>query len=441
MNVSTVLSRLAGNARSLWATPASQEDRNIRNLYIDTAWQGVWSAGMGAFLSVFMARLDASSFLISALTSAPALITILLSMPAAAYVERQRDHVRVTTIYRLLFRLTYLIVAILPFFFLKELPLLIVILWTLQAIPAAIVNLSWTSVIGAILSPRRRPRVNGGRWAVVSFVVAVMVIPFGKLLDAPFLPFPLNYQIVFFISTAAMVMSVIYFARIVMPAVAPAAEPAKAPLRQRIAGLLNPLIHNRRFLQYIGATFVVRAGLNMPAALYSIYWVRNMGATDTAISLRTTAGQAALVVGYYLFGRLASRRGHRWILILSSVGIGLYPVVTGLSADPLWLAPAALIWGFFAGGIDISFFEGLLQIAPRDKLPTFAALNTVFANIAAFVAPLVGSLLMEALGIQPAFFIAGALHLIGAALCWRLGVGDLTNTASNGTIAPVVEGE
>ncbi len=430
MKPAIVLHRAIGRARGLLATPASLEDRNIRNLYIDTAWQGVWSAGMGTFLAIFMARLNASSFLISALTSTPALITMLLSLPAAAYVERQSDHVRVTTIYRILFRLTYLIVAILPFFILKDLPLVIVILWSLQAIPAAIVNLSWTSVIGAMLSPRRRPRVNGGRWALVSFVVAVTVIPFGKLLDAPGIPFPLNYQIVFFISTAAMVISVIYFARIIIPQQTPAAELNRAAPGDRVRNLLTPLIHHRRFLTFIGATFLVRAGINMPAALYSIYWVRHMGATDTAISLRTTAGQAALVVGYYLFGRLASRHGHRSILLLSAVGLGLYPVITGLSANPAWLAPAAVVWGFFTGGIDISFFESFLQIAPRDKVPSFAALNTVFANIAAFVTPLIGSALMEKFGIQPAFFIAGALHLAGAAACWRMGVGKATEPAA-----------
>lgn len=423
MNSSDVLARAGKGLRDVLGPPASIEDRNIRNLYIDTAWQGVWSAGMGTFLAVFMARLNASSFLISALTSLPALITILLSMPAAAYVEQQRDHVRVTTIYRILFRGTYLAVAILPFFMMKELPLAIVILWALQAIPAAVVNLSWTSVIGAVIPPRRRPMVNGGRWALVSVVVAVAVIPFGKLLDARWLTFPLNYQLVFFISTLAMAMSVIYFARIVMPAQERAEEPEHVSLRQRVSNLVGPVIHNRRFMQFVGATFLVRAGLNMPAALYSIYWVRNLGATDTDISVRTTAGQAALVIGYYLFGRLAARYGHRAILLISSVGIGLYPVITGLSPSPLWLVPAALIWGFFAGGIDISFFEGLLQTTPPEKVPSFAAVSAVFANIAAFVAPLIGSAIMEGLGIQPAFFIAAALHVIGAGLCWRMGIG------------------
>ena len=203
MNAPDALARAGKGLRDVLAPPPSVEDRNIRNLYIDTAWQGVWSAGMGTFLAVFMARLDASSFLISALTSIPALITIVLSIPAAAYVERQRDHVRTTTIYRLLFRGTYLAVAVSAL---------------LHDEGAAArhrhscgrcrpsrprsVNLSWTSVIGAVIPPRRRPTVNGGRWALVSVVVAVAVIPFGKLLDARWLTFPLNYQLVFFISTS-----------------------------------------------------------------------------------------------------------------------------------------------------------------------------------------------------------------------------------------------
>jgi MFS family permease len=151
--------------------------------------------------------------------------------------------------------------------------------------------------------------------------------------------------------------------------------------------------------------------------------VRYLGASDTLIGVRTTAGQAALVLGYYLFGRLASRHGHRGILLAASAGIGLYPIVTGLSPSAAWLVPAALVWGFFAGGIDMSFFEGLLKTAPREHIPSYAALNTVFANIAALAGPMLGAFLSEELGIQTAFFVAGALHFVGVVLAWRLGVG------------------
>lgn len=409
---------------SLMETPGSLEDRNIRNLYIDTAWQGIWSAGTGTFLAVYLARLNASSFLLGALTAIPALLTILVSMPASAYVERQRNHVRVTTIYRILFRSTYLVLPLLPFILSDQaIPTVVVVLWTLQAIPAAVVALSWTSVIGATIPARRRPAVNGGRWALVSSITALSVAIFGWMLDAEWLPFPLNYQIIFFISFVAQVISIFYFNKIVMPVEYSVAPPVRRTLRQRVSALVAPIVQTPEFAKYLAGTFLVRLGISLPVALYSIFWVHQLGANDTVIGLRTTMGQGALVLGYILFGRLAAKKGHRNILLVSSVGLAFYPVVTALSVTPFWLLPAAVIWGFFSGGIDISFFEGLLETAPADKRPSFAALNQVVANIAVFFGPLLGAVLDGWLGIRVAFYVAAILHLIGAGLSWYMGVG------------------
>jgi MFS family permease len=405
-------------------TPASQEDRNIRNLYIDTAWQGIWSAGTGTFLAVYLARIGTSSFLLGALTALPALLTILVTMPAGAFVERQRDHVRVTTIYRILFRSTYLVLPILPFFLSDAvIPPVVVVLWAVQAIPAAVVAVSWTSVVAGAIPARRRPAVNGGRWALVSCITAIFVAIFGRLLDSDWLPFPFNYQVIFFISFIAQAISIFYFHKIVMPMAHTVTPVVRRTIRERVANLFAPITQTPEFMKYLSGTFLVRLGISLPVALYSIFWVRELSASDTVIGLRTTVAQAALVLGYMLFGRLAARRGHRNILLVSSAGLALYPVVTALSLTPGWLLPAAAIWGFFSGGIDISFFEGLLETTPADKRPSFAALNQVVANIAVFFGPLLGAILEGWLGIRVAFYVAAVLHLAGAGLCWYMGVG------------------
>jgi MFS family permease len=230
--------------------------------------------------------------------------------------------------------------------------------------------------------------------------------------------------LVFFISALAALLSTFVFSKVKMP-VDYATEPKeRLSVRQQAANLLSPMIQTPAFLKYLGATFVVRLGIAMPVALYSIFWVRELGATDTIIGLRTTVGQVALVLGYLLFGRIASRRGHRNVLLACSLGLALYPTATGIMPSQFWLLPAAVLWGFFSGGINISFFEGLLGSTPPEKRPSFAALNAVFANLAVFVGPLLGSLLMGWLGIRVAFFIAAGLHVIGALLCWWLGVGE-----------------
>jgi len=284
-------------------------------------------------------------------------------------------------------------------------------------------------VLGSVISSGRRAMVNGMRWAFSGIFTAIFVAIFGQILDAPAIPFPLNYQLVFLISAAALYGGIWFVTRMEMPLDEVVPAPAGQPWHRMFADLLGPVVRNSTFMKYIGATFVLRLGIALPVALYSIYWVQNLQASDSMIGLRTTAGQIALVAGYFLLGRVASRKGHRTILLGSAAALALYPIATALSPSAGWLVPAALLWGFATSGMNISFFEVLFETAPPQKRPSFVAVYVMSANLANVVGPMIGALLMAQLGIHVAFMIAGGLHVAGAALCWGLGVGGKAEPA------------
>jgi MFS family permease len=158
----------------------------------------------------------------------------------------------------------------------------------------------------------------------------------------------------------------------------------------------------------------------MCTALYSIYWIRSLGASDLWIGWQATAGKLALIVGYFVWGRIVGRKGHHLPLLICTVGVGLYPALMTLVGDQRWLPLVALVQGFFVTGIDLSIFDTLLGICPADRRPTFISLNTMLAGLAIFLAPLIGNALAEWLEIRPVFLIAGAIHVIAALLFWRL---------------------
>ena len=105
--------------------------------------------------------------------------------------------------------------------------------------------------------------------------------------------------------------------------------------------------------------------------------------------------------------------------MVCTIGVGFYPVLMGLILAQVWLPLVALVRGFFVTGIDISFFDTLLHVCPPEKRSGFVALNTVFANLAIFLAPMAGSRLTNWLDIRVVFFVAGGVHLL-AALLFRL---------------------
>jgi MFS family permease len=173
-------------------------------------------------------------------------------------------------------------------------------------------------------------------------------------------------------------------------------------------------------VRYELTTTVLRFGLNIPTSLYSIYWIRHLDASDLWIGYRSTADKLALIAGYFFWGRVVNRKGHHLPLLICTVGLGLYPVLTSLVTEQTWLPLVAVAWGFFVAGIDLSIFDTLLAVCPAERRPTFFAVNTLLSSSTIFLAPLLGSLLADWVDIRPVFWIAGGIHVVAALLFWRL---------------------
>jgi MFS family permease len=403
--------------RGLRVSRLSAENQNILYFTIDTALQGLVMGGIFGFISVFAVRLGASNLLVSLLTSLPAIVMALSSIPAGRIVEQQRDLVRFTNFIRVFHRGSFLLIALLPLFMHHWLVEIIVIVWTAKSIPAALLESSWMAVVADLIPPARRARVNGTRWAILSVVTAIATAVFGYILDR--VTFPLNYQIVFLVSFAGGVAGMVFYGKIRIPENVPV-ERVRAihtPFQQRVRTYLRAM-NVPAFVRYEIAASALRFGVNLPAALYTVYWIRYIGASDLWIGWQATAGKLALIVGYIVWGRSISHKGYRVPMLLCTALVGLYPVLTGLVTNQLWLPLVAVVQGFFSTGIDISFFDTLLSVAPADRRPSFVALNTMLASLMMFLAPVVGSLLADWVGIPVVFFIAGGIHLLAALLFW-----------------------
>lgn len=396
----------------------SVEDQNIFYLTVDTALQGVMMGGIFSFLSVFLVRLGATKLQTSLLTSLPAIVMVLSSIPGGAFVQRHRDLVKLTNVVRIFHRGAILLAALLPFVFRQYLIELMIALWTVKAVSNALLESAWMAVVAEAIPPQRRASVNGMRWTVMSLVTAAASALFGYLLEQ--LAFPLNYQVVFVISFLGGAAGMFFWGKIRLPesVQVPEHRPASVPWRERIRSYWRSL-QVPAFVRYELTVNVLRIGLNLSVALYSIYWIRELNASDLWIGWRATANQLALIVGYSLWGRVVSRRGHFIPLLVCTAGAGLTPVLTAFIPGPLWLPVVAVIEGIFLTGINLSIFDTLLDVCPADRRPSFFAVNTMLASLMIFLGPIVGSFLADGVGIRGVFFITAGVHVVAMLLFWR----------------------
>lgn len=397
------------------------EDQNYRNLMLSGAWFGPVDGGIFNFLPVFLARLGASASLISLITSGPSLLGIITYLPGGAYVERQPDLIR--TLVRAVFasRVFYLVIALIPLFMPRDvLPAVIVALWILSSLPSAIHIPAFAAMMQRAIPAQRRARFNGTRWGLMSLISGTTIALFGFLLDRT--AFPVGYQIVFLVSFGASMLNMYYFGKVQLLPQEPAGSAIPA---ERVVASSSPMAQLRDFLRaFVGhppfvrfnlSSFAFRLALMMPAGLFSIYWVRALNANDSWIGLRGTAGYAALVLGYWLWGRVATRIGHRNVLLLCGATGAFYPVLTALAPSVEWLLPAAALWGLTISGVDIGLFDMMLLSSPAGRLPSFAAMANMLSNIALAIGPLIGAGLAGVIGIREALLVVGGLQFAATA--------------------------
>jgi len=424
--VRVVPSILWGSARRLWRQAFRQrktvEEQNKRNLYLDVTWFSVLSGITSTFVSVFAIRLGASNTLVGLLVSLPALINIFWLIPSARIIERRRRRLPIIVLAGFLQRLGYLLIALMPFVFRVYRPEALVGLVALITFPTAIASLAFTSLIAEVVPADKRAQVISIRSVLASIVSTVTVLISGKLLDL--LLFPYNYQILFGVGFAASLVGLYYLSRIkVADAIVAEQQPQRKspPLTTRLRRSARQLVNQRDFVRFSASAFVFQWGLYLPSALYAIYRIKYLGASDTWIGLLSMAHSAVTIVAYFYWGKVIRRKGSRLVLLISSLGAVLYPVLTGLSPRIELLLLASVVGGIFGAGFSLSFFNTLLEVCPQERRPSYVALHTTLINVAAFLSPLLGASLASRLDIRIVFFIAGAVRLVGAGFFYQFG--------------------
>ena len=156
-----------GHEARLWDVlfrPVDQQQINQRNVVIDAIGVGI-TAGVGSFLSVFLVRLGASSFLIGLLTAMPALTGMLLAMPVGEFLARRPNVVPWFARSRFWVLSSYVLTGLVPFIFKSNQPEIIILIWALATVPQTVVSVAFTVVMGGVAGPRGRLTLMSRRWS------------------------------------------------------------------------------------------------------------------------------------------------------------------------------------------------------------------------------------------------------------------------------------
>jgi MFS family permease len=407
--------------RSFFSNPAipTEYRANFLHLYLDIGWYAILAGSSINFQSVYAARLGANSFQIGLMGAIPALLSLLLAIPAGAWLQK-RQAGRAVFWTSIIYRLGFLLWVFLPWIFNAQgqiWGLTVIIL--LQAIPLTALSLGFNSLFASAVPSEWRASVAGNRNIVLSIAFMGASLATGWLLER--LPFPGNYQLIFFIGFLGAAMSSfhLYFIR-PLPQAEPSQnqtqpQPGLPPnqLKSTATGWKNTLrldILKTPFRLTLLVLLFFHLSQYLAIPLFPIYFVNELGLTDEHIGVGTALFYLAVLIGSTQLSNYVRHIGHKAVTGWGVIGMSLYPLLLAFSSQ-VWEYYAisilgGLVWAM-VGGAQLNY---LLEKCPPADRPAHLAWYTIVVNACVLIGSLLGPTLSVWMGISMALIMAGILR-------------------------------
>lgn len=384
---------------------------NFRNVQIDAIGVGLANAA-SPFLPVFLTHLNASSFQVGMLTAMPAMTGLILAIPLGRFLQKQTNIVKWFSIARLLVIACYALTGIISFFIPEEILVnSILTIWAMATLPQTVVAITFSVVMNSVAGPNRRFELMTRRWSTLGITTTLVVLALGQMLDRVI--FPLNYQLMFIAMSVGGLISYYFSSHIkIPPQEVPENRDAKS-IKAQISEIFRLVISEKPFTSFMAKRFIFFAGSAMVSPLIPLYLVREVGATDGWISIITTSQTAILVIGYFIWTRFGKRRGIRPVLIWTTLGLSLYPFFLSLTRSTWQIALLAGFAGIFQAGLDLVFFDVLMQTVPPQYSALFVGVAQSMQFLAMIVAPLLGTFIADTWSLPVGLTVAAIIRFIG----------------------------
>jgi MFS family permease len=398
-------------------------------------------------LPLFVNHLTPSNVAVALIAAVRNLGLYAPQLLVAPRVERLRHALPFILVVTIFERIPFLFLALCAFWLSGTSPTLLLVVFFLlllmQQGAGGLTYPPWLDLIARTIPSDWRGRFMG-LWTGIGGIGGIAGAALGALLIAR-LAWPNDFAVIFSLTFATMVVSFVLLALGREPPRATDLSPqAPSPARGGepeaiISGTPSPahggkgwgvgatvreqwaLLRADRPLQYLVAANALMGIATMAGALFAISALRLGGLNPPEVGALSTVLIIASTAGYFLWGTLGDRLGHRSVLIgtaLCAAGAAAVALVAhGVAAYGM----VFLLLGLHLSALVISQLTFITEFAPPARRPTYIALTSVAYAPFAVGAPILGGWLADRWGYVPVFVIAIAAGLAAAAL-YRLRV-------------------
>jgi len=271
-------------------------------------------------------------------------------------------------------------------------------------------NVFYTPMVVRLLPPHQRGSARGLGFALGSLVGlgAAMLIPvvLSRVL------YPYNYMLVFSGGSLLLLIDAALFLLLRQPADAVPTTPMRVV--QYVKEMPLSVRTNAPFrAAVLTCLFPVVAGALL--TYYTLYAIRDFGATEAQVGVLAALAVAAAAVGYVVFGFAVDRFGPRRVVAAAAILIAMAGVLALTTHSLFLLYVAWVLANLGNSSYGVSAVPLIGSVSPAEKLPLYAGVHSVITQAASAVVLLALAPALEFVGFLPLFavvFSCGAASLV-----------------------------
>lgn len=377
--------------------------------------------------NIFATRLGANDLQLSLLTTIPQLVGLMVLIPGGILTDRMKNKRNMVMGSLLMLTMFYALIGWVPMLSINRFTAFL-ILFAASVGPMTIYNVSWQAYFSDMVKVEEQNHIMTYRTALTFIIGIVVPLISGSLLAAA----NTNgakirlHQIYFWIGAALLLIQIIVLNQIKGSPNTSSAEPRTGQLK----GVFSELLHNKKFLSFVGVAIFFYVTWHIDWTLYFIGQANYLKLNEAWLSYVNIGNAVVQFITIGFWSRLNNKYGVRFGIIFGNLGLAFCPicmiVATGLPLPQgqfVFLIMNTLA-NITLAAVNLNIMQCLLQVVPANNKTLYISIYTVLVTLSNAFMPLIGVVIYTKLGadlnaLQITFRIIFAARIISTGL-WFL---------------------
>ena len=383
-----------------------------KNIFRSAASVGTFDGLFPSYVTPFALALGVGNELIGILNAIPEFATRMFQWFEGKFLESAESRKKISIYSVLISRLALLPIVLIPFLFMDIGIWVLMISIAVYGFFRGLTSTGWSSWIPELIPVKEWGKFFADRKMILTAFMFVATLFAGWFLELS--EGLTGFSFVFGLALLSGFLIFYFLGKV------PEIKHKKHPRGITFGGFLRSLRKYKYFKNFVLYRMGLLFSAYMIAPFVVVYMLRDLGIGYEWFAIALAVKMLVTVIVQPYWGKLSDRYGDRTILYICNLVVLFFPLAWVFIQSPLEIILVMIFDGFFWAGIELSFFNYLIEIIPPDHKPTYIGNYKMFVGISVISAPIIGGFLSELFATQTFLAITGLPLLFLLAFMLRI---------------------